>query len=145
MKNEECMLFVREDQDGSGRTCRQLAVEKVDGTWYCVDHLALAKRFWQRKQQAYSILVPVNEYGEHFRPDASLMGVAPSWDKKLYPGLMVHHLCGGCVDKADVSEEFFALSCRSCRIRVMIPKILKTWEEFKEWKILKIGVASIQA
>lgn len=51
-----------------------------------------------------------------------------------------HAVCGGCVDIMPVAEKFNAIICRNCKLRVVIPKKVKTWEELRAWCCLAIEI-----
>lgn len=70
-------------------------------------------------------VVQVNDIGE-----AVVIRGKPS-DGELRRKSFTHAICSGWVDKHVVSDSHFALSCRMCHLRLVIPKSVRTVEDFK--------------
>lgn len=71
-------------------------------------------------------------------PDFSWLAPWPGdfRDEVTYPiggATGVHVTCGGDVGHHIVSERCAALFCKSCGLRVVLPRGLKTWAELRAW------------
>lgn len=54
-------------------------------------------------------------------------------ESELYPGVLgVHDVCRGWIDLEEVSKTHWALVCRSCKLRVVVPNTLKTFRALRE-------------
>jgi len=53
-------------------------------------------------------------------------------DGELSSCVGLHKRCNGWVDRRDATETHDALSCRSCNMRVLFPKSVKTYGELRE-------------
>jgi len=127
----KCSMFIREDQDGSGRICKVKAVAEVGGEWYCEHHKKDADAYEMSKQEASRYEVVVSEYGEKLS-----LGDRPGSDRSWTVPLSScdHHVtCRGFVDLKEVSETHVALTCRTCNLRVVIPRDVDTWGKFCAW------------
>lgn len=56
----------------------------------------------------------------------------------------VHLICLGWVDRKQVSSEYDVLVCRSCALRVYIPKVIKTWGELRKRSLAKFALAAMK-
>lgn len=54
-------------------------------------------------------------------------------DTPLKSNIGVHDICNGWVDLKGVSETHQAIVCRSCQLRVVIPKIIETYGELRKY------------
>jgi len=74
-----------------------------------------------------SILIVLTKYRESIRA----LG-----DNRQYVDdicLGQHEICNGFMDCEQVSKTHRALICRKCKLRVVIPREIKTWEQLKAY------------
>ncbi|MFC1639077.1 hypothetical protein ACFL26_02295 [Patescibacteria group bacterium] len=79
----------------------------------------------------------INEYGER------LMVRGDGGQRELKRiGYLIHVICGGCVDRSDISETHFALACRSCNLRLVVPRTVTTVDELERHFAPRCGAAA---
>lgn len=118
-----CRQQIRVDMD-EFEQCRNKAVTFVNGDWYCADCAKYQQAHLDKLTAAEAQGIVISVFGETIRPESP----AKTPDDPLpRNGGIIHMRCNGWVDLKTVSETHDALYCRSCGMRVVIPKKVSTW------------------
>ncbi len=86
--------------------------------------------------------IKVTKYDECLRPAHNTGGDFKD-DEFLIHRTMVHDVCNGFMDVNQISETHRAITCRQCKLRLVIPNTINTFGEFKShlltiWEYKKI-------
>lgn len=89
--------------------------------------------------------VKVSQYGEKIGPyplcrfgadfkESDYIWSGDGFDETYASGRGLVHVgkCGGFVDLDEVSDTHYALTCRVCQLRVVIPMKVKTWKQLRK-------------
>lgn len=85
----------------------------------------------QKKMQEHSELRPIvlTRFGETL---VKYPGSSDTEESELESVLAgVHAVCSGWIDKKAVSSNHFALICRNCGLRILVPDFVKTFAQLR--------------
>ena len=135
-KNSNIKVFDDEEE-------HQKATSWLDEIWHLVGQpakyvlelgeklIALSKAIEESVQLEPIVLT---EYGETLRECSARLPEHHIHDKdKLKSIVGTHDICSGYLDLKPVSEHSNAIVCRSCHLRVVIPKTITTYGEIREF------------
>lgn len=77
--------------------------------------------------------VTLTKYGEALEAYSEASAKKDPEDYKLTPCVGIHSVCNGWMDVNEVSPTHSAITCRICRLRVVIPKEIDTWAKLQEY------------
>jgi hypothetical protein len=75
----------------------------------------------------------ITKYGEALAPYPGSAEKREPEKYKLSTCVGVHAICDGWIDINEVSPTHSALTCRVCKLRVVIPKEVDTWAKLQEY------------